>query len=64
MDPGLKNQLQLLLQTLTPRQQTFDFARSRRWEQLPAADRGAFRDAIAALLYEVTATQENDDHEG
>jgi hypothetical protein len=63
MKPGLANQLHQLLQTLTPRQRTLDFADPCRWEQLPAADRRACRDAIAALLQQVITTQENVDHE-
>ena len=63
MKPGLENQLQQVLQTLTPRQQTLAFADSRQWKQLPAAARRACRDAIAALLYQVITTQEDDDHE-
>jgi hypothetical protein len=63
MKPGLENQLHQLLQTLTPRQQTLDFADPCRWDQLPTADRQACRDAIAALLQQVITTQENLDHE-
>jgi hypothetical protein len=62
-------QLKQLVQTLPPKQQTLDFANSNLWRQWSAADRQACRDAIAALLYQVTLatqddeTQENNKHE-
>lgn len=61
-----------LVQTLPPRQQTLDFGDGRLWEQLPAADRQACRDSLAALLRHVTVAtrsneepthQEKNDHE-
>jgi len=56
--------LQRLVRTLRPQQQTLDFDEAKRWEQLPAADRRACQSAIAALLYQVTiTTQENDSDE-
>ena len=56
--------LQRLVRTLRPKQQTLDFDEAKRWEQLPAADRRACQSAIAALLYQVTiTTQENDSDE-
>jgi hypothetical protein len=64
MKPGIENQLKQLARTLPPKQQTLDFANSNRWQQLPAADRRTCREAIAALLYQVTlATQENAERE-
>lgn len=64
MKPGIEEQLKQLSQMLTAKQQTLDFANSNLWQQLPAADRRACRDAIAALLAQVTlATQENHPHE-
>ncbi len=59
-----KTQLKQLVQKLPPKQQMLDFGNSNLWQQLSATDRRACRDAIAALLSQVTlATQENDAHE-
>jgi len=56
--------LQRLVRMLRPQQQTLDFDEAKRWEQLPAADRRACQSAIAAMLYQVTiTTQENDSDE-
>jgi hypothetical protein len=63
MKRGHDKRLDRLLKALTPRQRTIDFGASRLWEHLPVADRRACRDAIAALLYQVITTQENEDHE-
>ena len=69
MKLAVEEQLQQVAQMLAPKQQTFDFAHLNLWQQLPAADRRACRDAIAALLSQVTLatpneeTQEHDKHE-
>lgn len=64
MKLGIQNQIKQLAQTLPAKQQTLDFADSKLWRQLSAADRRTCRDAVAALLVQVTiATQENDEHE-
>lgn len=64
MKLGIEEQLKQLTQMLTAKQQTLDFVNSNLWQRLPAADRRACRDAVAALLYQVTlATQENEEHE-
>jgi hypothetical protein len=64
MKLGNEDQLRQLAQTLPPKQQTLDFIHSNLWRQLPAADRRACRDAIAALLSQlVFATQEKPPHE-
>jgi hypothetical protein len=64
MKLGIEEQLKQFTQMLSPKQQTLDFAHSKLWQQLPDADRRACRDAIAALLLQVTlTTQENDEHE-
>jgi hypothetical protein len=55
--------LQHVLQKLPPKQRTLDLGNARPWTQLPAADRQACRDGIAALLFQVgTATSANDEH--
>jgi len=67
-----ETQLQRLAPALAPKQQTLDFAHVKLWQQLPMVHRGACREALAALLYQVaTATpaneihphEENDSHE-
>lgn len=52
--------LQRLAPALRPQQQTLDFHEEKLWEQLPAADQRACQSAIAALLYHVTVTTQND----
>ena len=55
-----ERKLQRLTPTLRPKQKTLDFDEEKLWEHLPAADRRACQSAIAALLYQVTiTTQEN-----
>jgi hypothetical protein len=58
-----QRQLKQLMQTLPPKQQTLDFGSQNLWQQLPAEDRRACRDAIAAFLYQVAvSTPENPEH--
>jgi hypothetical protein len=58
-----QRQLKQLMQTLSPRQQTFDFGSQNLWQQLPTEDRWACRDAIAVFLYQVAvSTPENPEH--
>lgn len=64
MKPEIEEELKQIVQTLTPKQQMLDFNNSNLWRQLPDTDRRACRDAVAALLRQVTlATQENHEHE-
>jgi len=64
MKLGIEQRLKQFTQMLSPKQEMLDFAHSNLWQQLPEADRRACRDAIAALLVQVTlTTQENDEHE-
>jgi len=58
-----QRQLKQLMQTLPPKQQTFDFGSQSLWQQIPAEDQRACRDAIAAFLYQVAvSTLENPEH--
>lgn len=62
MKLGIEQRLKQFTQMLSPKQEMLEFAHSNLWPQLPAADRQACRDAIAALLVQVSlAIQENDE---
>jgi hypothetical protein len=53
-----------LLATLTPRQQTLDFACSQRWQELPGDDQHACRQLLTRMLCQVisqTPMEEDDD---
>lgn len=64
MKLGSDDQLRQLARTLPPKQRTLDFVESQLWPQLPAEHRRACRDALAALLSQLTiATQEKHPHE-
>ncbi|MDP6558033.1 MAG: hypothetical protein QGG71_25425 [Pirellulaceae bacterium] len=59
---NLETELKKLSDRLMPRQQTLEFTRPERWQQLPNADRQACRQALAKLLREVEIpTRENED---
>lgn len=55
-----ERKLQRLAPALRPQQQKLDFHEARLWEQFPAADQRACQSAIAALLYQVMVTTQND----
>lgn len=59
---NLSSRLQKVLQKLPPKQQALDFGDADPWKQLPAADRQACRDAIAALVAQVATTSDQDNH--
>ena len=50
-----------LAQMLPPKQQTLDFGDAGPWQQLPATDRQACRDALAALIYQVATASLTDE---
>jgi len=54
------NELDQLIRTLPPTQQTLDFDDVNPWQSLPESDRQACREAIAALLtYIATVTHKH-----
>jgi len=60
---NLETQRARLAAILAPRQQTFDFARSKLWQQLPHTDQEACRQAITNLLHQVVAQPEQENKE-
>lgn len=61
----LESELKHLSKMLPPKQQAFDFACTKLWEQLPKADRQACCESLAKLLYQALkhSTQKSSGHE-